>query len=48
MKTTDEGIFISYKEIEDISRTVGYLALTVLAARLIGYMLTPAIIKVEL
>ena len=29
MKTTDEGIFISYKEIEDVSRTVGYLALTV-------------------
>jgi len=47
MNKTDEGIIITYDDIDNISRTLGYVAITMLAARLIGYILAPTVIRVD-
>jgi len=47
MEKTDDGIFVPFKEIENLSKTVGYIALTVFTARLIGYLFMPASYRIE-
>ncbi len=47
MKKLDDGIFISYKEIEDLAKTLGYIALALVSLRSIRYLLSPAIIRIS-
>ena len=47
MKTSDDGIFVTYEEIKKISITVGYFALAALTVRLIGNVFSPVVIRVE-
>lgn len=47
MEKTDDGIFIPFKEIENLSKTVGYIALTVFTARVIGYLFMPMSYRID-
>ncbi len=47
MKKLDDGIFISYKEIEEIAKTAGYIALALVSLRSIRYLLVPVVLRVK-
>ncbi len=47
MKKLDDGIFISYKEIEEMSKTAGYIALALVSLRSIRYLLVPVVLRVK-
>ena len=47
MKKLDDGIFIYYKEIEEIAKTAGYIALVLVSLRSIRYLLVPVVLRVK-
>ena len=47
MKKLDDGIFISYKEIEDMAKAFGYIALALVSIRSIRYLLVPVVLRVK-
>ena len=47
MKKLDDGIFISFEEIEDMAKAFGYIALALVSIRSIRYLLAPAVIRIS-
>ena len=47
MERKDDGIFISFKEIEDTCKTLGCITFTVFTVRVLGYIFMPKSFRID-